>query len=119
MRLHWTWAVYLFLGKGTDHPDSLGKVTDLRNQAIALPTPILCKMCEHIIYCANIAHLSEHDTLTDSQHGFLKRSCDIQFIRTIHDLVSGSEEKGHTNPILLDFAKSVRQGNQLFIATSD
>ena len=26
-----------FLGKGTDYLDTLGKVTDLRNQAIALP----------------------------------------------------------------------------------
>ena len=63
-------------------------------------------MCEHIVHCAIIGHLSEHDTLTDSQHGFRKRSCDTQFIRTIHDLMSGSEEKEHTDHILLDFAKA-------------
>ena len=79
------------------------------NRPISLTT-IVFKMCEHIVHCANIGHLSEiqHDTLTasDLQHGFRKRSCDTQLIRTIHDLVSGSEEKEHTDPILLDFAKA-------------
>ena len=76
------------------------------NRPISLTT-ILCKMCEHfVVHCANISHLSEHDTLTDSQHGFRKRSCDTQSICTIHDLVFGSEEKEHTDPILLDFAKA-------------
>ena len=42
----------------------------------------------------------------NSQHGFCKRSCDTQFIRTIHDLVSGSEEKEHTDPILFDSEKA-------------
>ena len=70
-------------------------------------TTILCKMCEHIVHCtANIGHLSAHDTLTNSQHGFCKRSCDTQFIRTIHDLVIGSEKKEHTDPILFDSAKA-------------
>ena len=63
-------------------------------------------MCEYIVHCVNIGHLSEHDTLTDSQHGFRKRSCDTQFIPIIHDLVSGSEEKEYTDPILLDFTKA-------------
>ena len=78
---------------------------ELSNRPISLTT-ILCKMCEYIVHCAIIGHLSEHDTLADSQHGFRKRSCDTQFIPTIHDLVSGSEEKEYTDPILLDFAKA-------------
>ena len=100
-RIHFSWkrhwsSRYFRKGnrsaKSSNHPISL--------------TTILCKMCEHIVHCAVIGHLSEHGTLTDSQHGFRKISCDTQFIRTIHDLVSGSEEKEHTNPILLDFAKA-------------
>ena len=63
-----------FLGRGTDHPVILGKVTDLRiKQSPISLTTILCKMCEHIVHCANIDYLSEHDILTDSQHGFLQK----------------------------------------------
>ena len=69
-------------------------------------TTILCKLCEHIIHCAIIGHLSKHDILTDSQHGFRKRSCDTQLILTIHDLARGIEEKEQTDLILLDFAKA-------------
>ena len=33
-------------------------------------TTILCKLCEHIVHCAVINHLSDNNILTDAQHGF-------------------------------------------------
>ena len=75
--------------------------------------------CEHIVHSANIGHLSEHDILTESQHGFRKRSRDTQFIRTIHDLASGSEEKEQTDPILLHFAKAFNKVTSCLLENSD
>ena len=70
-------------------------------------TAILCKLCEHVIHCAVIRHLSKHQLLTDLQHGFRKcRSCDTQLILTINDLAMGLEEKDQTDLILLDFSKA-------------
>ena len=70
-------------------------------------TAILCKLCEHVFHCAVIWHLSNHQLLTDSQHGFRKRrSCDTQLILTINDLAMGLEEKDQTDLILLDFSKA-------------
>ena len=44
-------------------------------------TTILCKLCEHIMHCSIIGHLSKHNILIDSQHGFRKRrSCDTQLV---------------------------------------
>ena len=50
-------------------------------------TAILCKLCEHILHCAVIRHLTAHNILSDAQHGFRsQRSCDTQLLLTIHDL---------------------------------
>ena len=70
-------------------------------------TAILSKLCEHIVHCAVINHLSDNNILTDAQHGFRKqRSCDTQLIVSIHDLAKGLDEKGQTDVVLLDFAKA-------------
>ena len=70
-------------------------------------TAILSKLCEHVIHNAIINHLTDHDILSDAQHGFRKRrSCDTQLILTINDLAQGIEDKGQTDLVLLDFAKA-------------
>ena len=35
-------------------------------------TAILCKLCEHVVHCAIINHLTEHKILSDAQHGSVK-----------------------------------------------
>ena len=70
-------------------------------------TSILCKLCEHIIHCAVIRHLTEHNILSDAQHGFRKRrSCESQLIVTINDLAKGLDDKSQIDLILLDFEKA-------------
>ena len=70
-------------------------------------TSVLCKLCEHIIHCAVIRHLTANNILSDAQHGFRKRrSCDTQLIITIDDLAKGIEAKSQTDVILLDNEKA-------------
>ena len=70
-------------------------------------TAILCKLCEHIVHFAVVRHLTQHNILTDPQHGLRRgRSCDTQLILTEHDLVSGLDEKQQTELILPDFFKA-------------
>ena len=57
-------------------------------------------------------HLSEHDKLVESQHGFRSgRSCETQLVQFIHDLhenLDGAHNRGHkqTDLIIMDFAKA-------------
>ena len=70
-------------------------------------TSVLCKLCEHILHCAVIRHLSDHEILSDAQHGFRKRrSCDTQLIVTVEDLAKGLDSKSQTDVILLDYEKA-------------
>ena len=70
-------------------------------------TSVLCKLCEHVIHCSVIRHLSANNILSDAQHGFRKRrSCDTQLIITIDDLAKGIEAKSQTDVILLDYEKA-------------
>ena len=70
-------------------------------------TSILCKLCEHIIYCAIIRHLDDNNILSDSQHCFRqRRSCDSQLILTVQDLARGLDDKSQIDMILLDFEKA-------------
>ncbi len=67
----------------------------------------MCKLCEHIIHCAAIRHLSSHNILSDAQHGFRKhRSCDSQLLLTINDLAKGLDDKSQLDVILLDYEKA-------------
>ena len=57
-------------------------------------------------------HLSAHDILVESQHGFRSgRSCEAQLVQFIHDLsenLDGAHNRGHrqTDLIIMDFAKA-------------
>ncbi len=70
-------------------------------------TSILCKLCEHIVHCTVIRHLTKHNILTDAQHGFRKkRSCESQLVVTLHDLTESLDKKSQVDLILLDFEKA-------------
>ena len=55
-------------------------------------------------------HLSEHDIIVESQHGFRSvRSCETHLVQFIHDLrenLAGAYNRGHkqTGLIIMDFA---------------
>ena len=84
-----------------------GSRSDAANYRPISLTPILCKLCEHLIHCAVIQHLSDQNILTDAQHGFRKRrSCDTQLLAIIDDLAKGIDDKAQTDVILLDYAKA-------------
>ena len=57
-------------------------------------------------------HLSGHDILVESQHGFRSgKSCDTQLVQFIHDLyenLDGVHNGGHkeTDLMIMDFAKA-------------
>ena len=57
-------------------------------------------------------HLSEHDILVESQHGFHSgRSCETQLVQFIYDLcenVDSAHNRGHkpTDLIIIDFVKA-------------
>ena len=70
-------------------------------------TSVSCKMLEHIIHSNVIEHLDHNNTITDAQHGFRsKRSCETQFIKSVHDLTNSLNSGEQIDSILLDF-KSV------------
>ena len=70
-------------------------------------TSVRCKLCEHILHCAIIHHLSDHEILSDAHHVFQKRrSCDTQLIATLEDLARGIDNKSQTDVILLDYEKA-------------
>ena len=59
-----------------------------------------------------IQHLSEHDILVESEHGFRSgRPCETQLAQLVHDLcenLDGAHAWGHkqTDLIIMDFAKA-------------
>ena len=62
-----------------------------------------CKLFEHIV-----AHLEDHNILTDLQHGFRSgRSCETQLVTTFQDLAQMQNKKGSQIGIaILDFPKA-------------
>ncbi|MCG7876680.1 MAG: reverse transcriptase domain-containing protein [Candidatus Thiodiazotropha endolucinida] len=71
-------------------------------------TSVVSKLLEHIIFSATMKHLTCHNILTSSQHGFRsKRSCETQLISTIHGIAKSLKSgKDQVDVILLDFAKA-------------
>ena len=89
-----------------------GETYDPANYRPVSLTCICCKMLEYILVSKNMQHLSEHDILVESQHGFRSgRSCETQRVQYIHDLrenLDGAHNRGHkqTDLIIMDFAKA-------------
>ena len=62
---------------------------------------------EHIIASNLTKHLNKNIFLYDLQHGFReKRSCEIQLIQLVDELVRGLSQGYQTDLILLDFSKA-------------
>ena len=70
-------------------------------------TPICCKLFEHIVHSNIMHHFSEHQVLTDRQHGFRsKHSCESQLILTIDDLAKSLDMNVPVDMIIMDFSKA-------------
>ena len=71
-------------------------------------TCIPCKLFEHIV-CSNImAHLDEHELLSDKQHAVRKwHNCETQLTMVIDDWAKELDNHGQVDTfILLDFEKA-------------
>ena len=70
-------------------------------------TSVLCKLCEHIIHCAVMQHLTNNNILSDAQFGSRKhRSCKTQLICMMDNLVTGLDNKSQIDVVLLDYEKA-------------
>ena len=70
-------------------------------------TPICCKLFEHILHSNIMRHFSEHQVLTDRQHGFrANHSCESQLVLTVNDLAKSIDAKTPVDMIIMDFSKA-------------
>ena len=80
------------------------KYNPLNYRPVSL-TCICCKTLEYILLSKIVQHLSEHDIVVDSQHGFRSgRSCEsqlVQFIHTLCENLNGVHDRGHKQIYLL------------------
>ena len=78
-----------------------------RNYRPVSLTCIPCKLLEHIV-CSNImAHLDEHELLSDRQHAFRKwHSCETQLTTVINDWAKILDKKGQVDTFILEFEKA-------------
>ena len=54
-----------------------------------------------------MAHLEEHQILTDCQHGFwARRSCETQLLTICHELAETIDKRDQMDLVILDFAKA-------------
>ena len=84
-----------------------GSHSDPANYRPISLTSVLCKLCEHIIHCAVIQHLTDNNILSDAQHGFRKRrSWESQLICVLDDLTKGLDNKSQIDMVLLDYEKA-------------
>ena len=89
-----------------------GEKYDLANYRPVSLICICCKTLEHILISKTMQHLSEHDILVESQHGFRSgRFCETQIVQFIHDLrenLDGALNRGHKQTYLtiMDFSKA-------------
>ena len=68
-------------------------------------TCITCKIMEHIIASNIMSHASDNNILYPLQHGFrAKKSCELQLIGFISDLINNMEENKQTGIIVTDFS---------------
>ena len=70
-------------------------------------TCVPCELLEHIV-CSNImAHLDEHNILSEKQHAFRKwHSCETQLITVIDDWAKILDNQGQVDTFILDFEKA-------------
>ena len=84
-----------------------GAKSDPSNYRPISLTCLCCKMLEHIVLSHMAKHLSQHNILLDSQHGFRERLSTVtQLITFVHDWATTLEHRGQTDVVLLDFSKA-------------
>lgn len=70
-------------------------------------TSVICKLLEHFIREAIIAHLMSNDLLCDEQHGFVPgRSCATQLLSTLEDWTTMLENGMPFDAAYMDFSKA-------------
>ena len=68
------------------------------NYRLVSLTCITCKLFEHITCKHILAHLEDHNLLTDPQHGFRSgRSCETLLVTIFQDIVQMHNKKGKSN----------------------
>ena len=84
-----------------------GDKTDPENYRPISLTCIACKMMEHIIASNIMSHASDNNILHPLQHGFrAKKSCELQLIGFVSDLINNMEENKQTDIIVTDFSRA-------------
>ena len=82
------------------------------NYRLVSLTCIACKIMEHIVVSAVMAHFDSNNLLTDNQHGFRKRrSCDTQLLEFTEELIHCLECGKQTDILIMDFAKAFDRVN--------
>ena len=70
-------------------------------------TSILCKVLEYIVTTKLVSHMDHHNLLYDLQQSFRNgRSCEIQLVTLVEDLMRNSLAGSQTDLALLDFSKA-------------
>ena len=70
-------------------------------------TCVCSKLMEHIIVSNVMNHFTNHNVLSDKQHGFrARRSCESQLLSLTHELHEHLEKKSQIDLIVLDFSKA-------------
>ena len=71
------------------------------------PISLTCVVCKvHIITSSIYTHLESHKILSDTQHGFHKRSCDTPLITIINDFATALNDGWEIDAIFLDLSKA-------------
>ena len=71
------------------------------------PVSLICKLFEHVICKHILAHLEDHNILTDLQHGFRSgRSCETQLVTTFQDLAQIHNKNSQIGIAVLDFSNA-------------
>ena len=84
-----------------------GDRTDPENYRAISLTCISCKMMEHIIASKLMRHGTNNDILYPLQHGFReKRSCELQLLGFVNDLLDSLDAGKETDVIVTDFSKA-------------
>ena len=84
-----------------------GTKSDPANYRPISLTCLCCKVLEHIVLSHMAKHLSHHNIILDSQHGFREKLSTVtQLTTSVNDWSTTLENRGQSDVILLDFSKA-------------
>ena len=94
-----------------------GAKSDPANYRLISLTCLCCKILEHIVLSHMAKHLSLHNIILDSQHGFREcLSTVTQLLTSVHDWATTLEQRGQVDVILLDFSKAFDKVSHLHLS---